>query len=102
MRFLLEHEGAQPQTCLRPRQNRIKKLLRKAFTNLKMLEDFEFTTVSLPETTNIADLVNTLLEKHKGGALARYMRELSQCELLILDEVGLSPFIGTAQTCCLT
>ncbi len=123
------------------RQNRIKKLLRKAaFTNLKTLEDFEFTTVTLPETTSIAaltdliflekrenvimlgavgtgkthlatalgvkacmhgkqvrffraaDLVNTLLEKHKGGTLARYMRELNQCELLILDEVGFVPF----------
>ncbi|MBT9166341.1 MAG: Insertion sequence IS5376 putative ATP-binding protein [Chloroflexi bacterium] len=37
------------------------------------------------------DLANTLLEKHKNGSLARYMRELRRCELLILDEVGFVP-----------
>ncbi|MEW5816051.1 MAG: IS21-like element helper ATPase IstB [Spirochaetota bacterium] len=37
------------------------------------------------------DLVNMLLEKHKNSVLGRYMRELHQCELLILDEVGFVP-----------
>lgn len=122
------------------RQNRIKKLLKKAaFTNLKTLKDFDFQTVTLPESTSIAaltdlvflekrenvlmlgavgtgkthlatalgvkacmqgtsvrffrsvDLANTLLEKHKNGSLARYMRDLRLCELLILDEVGFVP-----------
>jgi DNA replication protein DnaC len=38
------------------------------------------------------DLVNTLLEKHKTGTLARFLRELQKCELLILDELGFVPF----------
>lgn len=123
------------------RQNRVKKLLKKAaFVNIKTLEDFDFETVTIPETTSIAaltelaflkrqenvlmlgavgtgkthlatalgvkacmqgrsvrffravDLVNTLLEKHKVGLLARFMRELRKAELLILDEVGFVPF----------
>ncbi|MBE0467559.1 MAG: ATP-binding protein [Candidatus Desulforudis sp.] len=122
------------------RQNRIKRLLKKAsFINLKTLEDFDFQTVTVPESTSVAaltdllflekkqnvlmlgavgtgkthlatalgvkaclqgtsvrffravDLANTLLEKHKNDTLARYMRELRRCELLILDEVGFVP-----------
>ena len=38
------------------------------------------------------DLVNTLLEKHQAGTLARFLRDLSKCALLILDEVGFVPF----------
>lgn len=120
------------------RQNRIKKR-KAAFANLKTLNDFDFQTVTLPESTSIAaltdlvflekrenvlmlgavgtgkthlatalgvkacmqgtsvrffrsvDLANTLLEKHKNGSLARYMRDLRRCELLILDEVGFVP-----------
>jgi len=122
------------------RHNRIKKLLKKAaFIRIKTLKDFDFETVTLPESTSIAalsdlvflekrenvlmlgavgtgkthlatalgvkacmqgasvrffraiDLANTLLERHKNGSLARYIRDLRQCELLILDEVGFVP-----------
>jgi len=38
------------------------------------------------------DLVNTLMEKHKTGTLAGFLRELQKCELLILDELGFVPF----------
>ena len=38
------------------------------------------------------ELVNIMLEKHKTGTLARFLRELQKCELLILDELGFVPF----------
>lgn len=38
-----------------------------------------------------ADLASRLLAKHAAGSLPRYMRELAQCDLLILDELGYVP-----------
>lgn len=38
-----------------------------------------------------ADLANRLLEHHGKGTLARFMRELEACDLLILDELGFVP-----------
>jgi DNA replication protein DnaC len=40
----------------------------------------------------VADLVATLQHKHQAGTLARFKKELDQCELLILDELGFVPF----------
>lgn len=38
-----------------------------------------------------ADLANRLLEHHGRGTLAKFMRELTECDLLILDELGFVP-----------
>lgn len=38
-----------------------------------------------------AELVSQLLEKHTAGSLARFMRDLAKCDLLILDELGYVP-----------
>jgi DNA replication protein DnaC len=125
-------------------ENRLKRLLKKAsFTQLKTLEDYDFSAVTFPENctevmlrdlrfldrkenvlmlgkvgtgkTHLAialgveacrkgrsvrffrvpDLVAILQDKHESGTLARFQKELSACELLILDEVGFVPFHQT-------
>jgi DNA replication protein DnaC len=43
----------------------------------------------------VADLVSILQEKHRAGTLFRFQKGLSQCDLLILDEVGFVPFHQT-------
>ncbi|HDI6354068.1 TPA: IS21-like element helper ATPase IstB, partial [Escherichia coli] len=43
----------------------------------------------------VPDLVALLQEKHANGALMRFQKELADCELLILDEVGFVPFHQT-------
>lgn len=40
----------------------------------------------------VYELVSILLEKHQGGTLNRFMREMKKVELLILDELGFIPF----------
>ncbi|MFD1676370.1 IS21-like element helper ATPase IstB [Alicyclobacillus fodiniaquatilis] len=125
-------------------ENRLKRLLKKAsFTQLKTLEDYDFSAVTFPENctevmlkdlcflerkenvlmlgkvgtgkTHLAialgveacrkghsvrffrvpDLVAILQDKHESGTLARFQKELSDCDLLILDEVGFVPFHQT-------
>jgi DNA replication protein DnaC len=52
------------------RQNRIKKLLKKAaFTNFKTLEDFDFQTVTIPESTSIAALKDLLFLEMRQNVL---------------------------------
>ena len=43
----------------------------------------------------VADLVARLQDKHQAGTLSRFQQELTQCDLLILDEVGFVPFHQT-------
>lgn len=43
----------------------------------------------------VPDLVAVLQDKHQAGTLARFQKELSNCDLLILDEVGFIPFHQT-------
>jgi DNA replication protein DnaC len=43
----------------------------------------------------VPDLVALLQEKHANGALMGFQKELADCELLILDEVGFVPFHQT-------
>ncbi len=43
----------------------------------------------------VPDLVSMLLEKHQAGTLARFQKEITSCDLLILDEVGFVPFHQT-------
>ncbi len=38
------------------------------------------------------DLVNTLSERHQRGTLGRFLRELANSALLIIDELGFVPF----------
>ncbi|KRW90768.1 ATP-binding protein [Alicyclobacillus tengchongensis] len=125
-------------------ENRLKRLLKKAsFTQLKILEDYDFSAVTFPENCTeamlrdlrflerrenvlmlgkvgtgkthlaialgveacrkghsvrffrVSDLVAILQDKHESGTLARFQKELSTCELLILDEVGFVPFHQT-------
>lgn len=40
----------------------------------------------------VVDPVNTLLEKRKAEALARFLHELQKCDLPILDELRFVPF----------
>lgn len=43
----------------------------------------------------VPDLVAILQDKHQTGTLARFQKELTACDLLILDEVGFVPFHQT-------
>lgn len=43
----------------------------------------------------VPDLVAMLQDKHSNGTLARFQKELTDCDLLILDEVGFVPFHQT-------
>ncbi len=43
----------------------------------------------------VPDLVSILQDKHESGTLARFQKELSDCDLLIFDEVGFVPFHQT-------
>ena len=43
----------------------------------------------------VPDLVALLQEKHQAGTLARFQKEITSCDLLILDEVGFVPFHQT-------
>jgi len=38
------------------------------------------------------ELVNLLLEKHKAGTFRRFLREIQELDVLILDELGFIPF----------
>lgn len=43
----------------------------------------------------VPDLVALLQEKHQAGTLTRFQKEITSCDLLILDEVGFVPFHQT-------
>jgi len=128
----------------RREEMRLKRLLKKAsFTQLKTLEDYDFSEVIWTQLctepmlrdlrflerrenvlmlgkvgtgkTHLAialgveacrqghtvrffrvpDLVALLQDKHQNGTLSRFQKELAQCDLLILDEVGFVPFHQT-------
>src|SRR5690606_11498338 len=40
----------------------------------------------------VAELVSLLQSKHQAGTLTRFKKELDQCDLIILDELGFVPF----------
>lgn len=40
----------------------------------------------------VGDLINKLLQKQHNGTISRFLRELGQAELIILDELGFIPF----------
>lgn len=40
----------------------------------------------------VAELVSLLQNKHQAGTLGRFKKELDQCDLIILDELGFVPF----------
>ena len=43
----------------------------------------------------VSDLVALLQGKHQAGTLARFQKDITSCDLLILDEVGFVPFHQT-------